>query len=229
METSLHRQLKELYAGRDGQCEVRLGRHRIDVVRRGRLYEIQHGSLAAIRRKIVDLVGANRLTVVKPLITHKTIVQLSRLDGAELYRRASPKHCSWLDAFEQLVYLAHVFPHPRLTLEFAQVTVEETRYPGHGRRRRRRDRDFLVADQRITELGEVRRVKSTADLWRLLGPAAPRRFDSGELAQALATPRWIAQRIAYCLLHTGAARQVGKAGNARIYERVGRVRWARAA
>jgi hypothetical protein len=30
--------------------------------------------------------------------------------------------------------------------------------------------------------------------------------------------RWLAQRIAYCLRQTGAACEVGKQGNARLYE-----------
>ncbi|HEX5102455.1 MAG TPA: hypothetical protein VFV87_01505, partial [Pirellulaceae bacterium] len=60
METTLHRQLKALYAGPEARTEERLEGYRIDAVRsipggglRGRqLVEIQHGSLAAIRDKI---------------------------------------------------------------------------------------------------------------------------------------------------------------------------------
>ena len=55
METSLHRDLKALYARDDAQFEVSLGNFRIDAVSGGRLVEIQHGSLAAIRpRKCGD-------------------------------------------------------------------------------------------------------------------------------------------------------------------------------
>ena len=38
------------------------------------------------------------------------------------------------------------------------------------------------------------------------------------LAEALKSKRWIAQRMAYCLHKMGAARQVGKEGNAWLYE-----------
>ena len=63
-ETSLHRDLKALYAG-DGHAarrEVRWGDYRIDVVTADELVEIQHGSLAAIRGKdtkpeIIDPLG----------------------------------------------------------------------------------------------------------------------------------------------------------------------------
>ncbi len=57
METSLHRQLKQLYAAGDARQEVVLEQYRIDVVVDGRLIEIQHGALAAIRDEATAQVG----------------------------------------------------------------------------------------------------------------------------------------------------------------------------
>lgn len=221
METSLHRQIKERYAGTEGRCEVVFDRYRIDVVRRGRFYEIQHGSLSAIRRKVAALVESHRVTVVKPLVVDKQIVHLDRRDGDEVRRRLSPRHGRIVDLFDELVYFAALFPHRRLALEFPEITIEETRYPGHGRRRRWRENDFVVADQRLVDIGQTHRLRTPADLWRLLGepPASP--FDTAELARRLDAPRRTAQRIAYCLLHGGAVRQVGKQGNARLYAATG--------
>ena len=51
METSLHRQLKELYATDGGLIEQRVGSYRIDVVRGRELIEIQLASLSAIRSR----------------------------------------------------------------------------------------------------------------------------------------------------------------------------------
>ncbi len=217
MESSLHRQLKSLYAGNDGQCEVSLGRHRIDVVRRKRLYEIQHGSLSAIRRKVVDLLESHRVVVVKPIVVDKRIVHLDGRNGRVVRRRLSPKHGRIIDLFDELVYFIQAFPHPRLTLEFPLITIEETRYPGHGRRRRWRANDFVVADQQLTNIGATHRVRTTADLWQLIDGPLPSPFDTADLARRLDTRRATAQRIAYCLLHTGAAKQIGKRGNARLY------------
>ena len=96
METSLHRQLKEAYATGDAQTEVRLGRFRIDVVREGRLIEIQHGQLASIRRKIAALLEEHRVTVVKPIVATKRIVFRKRRGGKIVRERLSPSaaHCS---------------------------------------------------------------------------------------------------------------------------------------
>ena len=75
METSLHRELKLLYAGRKAQYEVSLAGYRIDAIARGRLIEIQHGSLGAIRDKIRDLLESHRVTIVKPIIATKVLVK----------------------------------------------------------------------------------------------------------------------------------------------------------
>lgn len=40
----------------------------------------------------------------------------------------------------------------------------------------------------------------------------------GHLVESLHVDRWSAQRIAYCFRQTGTILQVGKQGNARLYE-----------
>ncbi|MCI0361646.1 MAG: hypothetical protein L0211_24445 [Planctomycetaceae bacterium] len=223
METTLHRQLKALYAGSDARVEQRVAgfRYRIDAVRGEELVEIQHGSLAAIRDKIAKLLANHRVLVVKPIVVRKMLVSLSRKGGRELVRKASPKRGTLLDVFDELVYFTRVFPHPNLTLETPLVEIEERRYPGHGKRRRWRRKDFVVEDQRLAAVIGVERFRAHADLWRLVPAGLAEPFHTGELAESLGVRRWIAQRIAYCLRKTGAADIAGKKGNAWLYRRAG--------
>ncbi|HEV3022754.1 MAG TPA: hypothetical protein VGX76_09805 [Pirellulales bacterium] len=220
METSLHRELKELYAARTqaGQVEVRRGNYRIDAVAGEELVEIQHGSLAAIRDKVRVLLADHSVRVVKPLVAAKLLVKRARRNGPVVDRRLSPKRSTILSLFDELVYFTKVFPHPRLTLEVVLVDVEEWRRPGHGRRRRYRASDFVVEDQKLLAVLEVHSFRTANDLLALVPGDLPSPFDSGQLAEALSVARWMAQRVAYCLRETGAARQVGKRGNARLYE-----------
>ena len=218
METSLHRDLKKLYGGDDEQFEVPLGAHRIDVVSDGRLVEIQLASLTAIRDKVRVLVENHRVVVVKPIIVRKTLVKRIDKGGPILERRKSPKQGSIFDLFDELVHFTRVFPHRRLTLEVPLIEIEEWRYPGHGRRRRWRQNDFQVEDQKLVAVGQTYRFQTAADLARLVACPLPRRFHTAHLAESLGVDRWIAQRIAYCLRETGAVREVGKQGNARLYE-----------
>jgi hypothetical protein len=219
METSLHRQLKAIYAGADGQQEVVCDGYRIDAVRGAELIEIQHGSLTAIRDKIRRLLEQHRVRIVKPIVANKLLVKLDRRGGAELDRRRSPKRGKLLDVFDELVYFTRVFPHPQLTLEVVLVDVEEWRYPGRGKRRRRRreGQEFQVEDQQLIRIVESHSFSTAADLRRLLPGRMPRQFHTAHLAERLKAPRWTAQRIAYCLREMGAVEIVGKQGNALLY------------
>jgi hypothetical protein len=218
METSLHRQLKELYAVDGARKELALGRYRIDVACEGQLVEIQHGSLAAIRRKVQELLQEHRVLVVKPIVATKRLVKRASKRGPVVSRRLSPKRGQLVDLFHDLIYFRQVFPHPRLSLEVLLVEVEEWRYPGHGRRRRWRQGDCVVEDQKLLGVQASHRLETPADLRSLVDCPLPSPFHTGHLADALSVPRFVAQRVAYCFLHMGTARQAGKLGNARLYE-----------
>jgi len=219
METSLHRQLKEIYAkgGVDAQIEKTLGDYRIDVVRNGELIEIQHGSLAAIRSKIADLLKQHRVRVVKPIVARKRLIKQTGRGGKVVSRRLSPKKGTILDLFHELIYFTRVFPHENLALEAPLVEVEEWRFPGHGRRRRRRQGDQQVEDQKLVQIDEIYDFRTASDLLKLMPADLPTPFDTGHLARGLGVDRSVAQRIAYCLRHIGAFNEVGKQGNARLY------------
>ena len=218
METSLHRELKALYAGDGAQLEVPLDNYRIDVVHNGRLVEIQHGSLSAIRDKIGRLLEEHKVTVVKPIVVRRLLVKRKKEGGRVIDRRMSPKRGKVLDLFDELVHFTRVFPHRRLTIEVPLVDVEEWRYPGHGRRRRWRERDHQIEDQKLVTVHETLRLRTKSDLKSLVECHLPNPFHTGHLAEGLGVERWIAQRIAYCLRKTGTAHTVGKQGNALLYE-----------
>lgn len=218
METSLHRQLKGIYAGDERANEVRLGPFRIDAVRDGELIEIQLGSLAAIRNKIaVLLADKHSVRIVKPIIVRKQVTLLTEAGGKIVHSRKSPKQETLAELFHELVYFTKVFPHKLLTLEVPQVSIEETRYLGHGRRRRWRKKDYVIEDQKLVELFDGETLCTAADLLKLLPGKPPREFHTGILAEKLGLRRWVAQRVAYCLRECGAAEEIGKAGNARLY------------
>ena len=215
METTLHKQLKDEFCDPDAELEVKLGRYRIDVVSGDRLIEIQRSSLSSIRDKIQRLLTLGfTVDVVKPLVTRKRLVKLSKKGGSIVDSRWSPKRGTILDLFDELIYFTRVFPHPNLTLITPMIEIEEIRYPGSGKRRRRRKRDFIVDDRQILEMGDAVFFRTVEDLHRLLPKDLPKKFDTGELAKAMNIPRSQAQRIAYVMRKTGALVEVEKRGNA---------------
>ena len=217
METSLHRELKLLYADSADRTELRVGRYRVDAAADDQLVEIQHGGLAAIRDKIRWLLSDHRVLVVKPLVCRKYLVKRRKRGGRITSRRLSPKRGRALDLFDELVHFTRLFPHPNLTLEMLCVDIEEWRFPGHGRRRYRRAGDYQVEDQKLLHIREKHSLKTAADLVNFIPVSLPQPFTTADLAQALGIKRWEAQKAAYCLRHTGSTIQVGKQGNAYLY------------
>ncbi len=219
METSLHRKLKNVYAKNGAQFEAPLGRYRIDVVSDDELIEIQLGSLSAIRDKVRNLLRDHRVLVVKPIVVRKRLVKQDAKGGRVISRRLSPKRGRDIDLFHELIYFTRVFPHRNLCIETPMVEVEEWRYPGHGRRRWRRSTDHVVQDQKLVALHRFVRFRSAGDLMQIIPGDLPSPFHTAHLAESLNIERGVAQRIAYCLRETGAMEQVGKQGNAWLYQR----------
>jgi hypothetical protein len=222
LETTLHHQLKDYFRQPDAPIEVQLQRYRIDAVNGDRLVEIQRSGLSAIRNKIEDLLKQGFMVdLVKPIVARKRLIKLDAFDGQEVERRWSPYSGSILDLFDELLYFTRTFPHPRLRLLVPLITIEEARYPGHGRRRRHRVGDFMVKDRQIMELHETHEFSSAKDLTKLLPCSVlPKQFDTGDLARELSIPRHEAQRIAYVLKKTGALIETGKKRNAIRYRMV---------
>ncbi len=216
METTLHRQLKALYAPGAEDQEVVVGSYRVDARRDGELVEVQFAPLHHLARKATALLQQHSLRIVKPWPLRRHLVRLDAPGGRELGRRWSPRREALWGVFGELVYFLHVFPHPRLCIEVLGLVVRQWRYP---RRRPCRwgPRRYQIQDQELLEVCQRVLLRRAEDLWQLLPAEVPEVFDTATLAQLLNTPRWMAQQIAYCLRRTGAAQQVGKRGNCLIY------------
>jgi hypothetical protein len=219
METSLHRQLKLHYAASEGDTEIVVGSFRIDAVAPcGELIEIQYASLGALRDKTRKLLEdpTRSLRIVKPILARKRLVTLTQRGGKVKRTRMSPKRGDLLDVFEDLVHFSNVFPCANLTLEVVLIESEETRVDRS--RPTRRGKRFRVIDQRLCEVGLSVQLRTAADLLTLIPTQMlPATFDTAELAAALERPRWLAQKVAYCLRMTGATVLDGKRGNSQLY------------
>lgn len=216
VETSLHRQLKSLYCEDESQQEVTFAGYRIDGIVEGTLIEIQCASLGAIRSKIRSLLKEHEVLLVKPLAARKQLVKYNRKRGQVISRRASPKHESIYDLFLELVHFVPVFPHPRLTLEVVLTEQEEHRLPPLKTRWRRKN--YRVQDRSLVEVLETQTLRAAEDLLDLLPEDLPPQFTTADIAEGAGIPRWLAQKMAYCLRKIEAVTLVGKQGNSLMYE-----------
>lgn len=215
MESTLHRDLKLVYGGTDDDIEVRVDGFRIDAVVDGTLIEIQHSSLGALREKVRKLLTKHSVIVVKPLAARKLLIRRSSKNGPIISSRQSPKRESLYHFFVDFVYFVDVFPHTRLTIEVVSTEQEEHRITRV--KRRRFGPDYRIVDCRLLGVTSTVRLKTLSDLRELLPATLNSPFTTEDLAREAKIPRWIAQKMAYCLRKTGAINLLGKQGRAMLY------------
>jgi hypothetical protein len=215
MESTLHRQLKMLYAPSSDETEVVVDGYRIDAIADGRLIEIQAASLSSLAPKVKILLKSHSLTVVKPLAAKKFIIKRKTPDGKILSKRYSPKKESLLHLFDELVHFKDIFPHENLIIEILLTEQVEHRVPKKKSRRWRKD--YRVIDRELTEIQRRVSVSSPVDLLGLLPELPQEPFTTKEIAGCCSVPRSLAQKMAYCLRKAGSVEVTGKKGNAIEY------------
>ncbi len=219
-EKSLHAALKAHYAQPGDLLECDLDGYVIDILRpAGELcacIEIQTGSLPKMKPKLLALLDRYPIRVVHPIPQQRTIVRIDA-DGVILSRRRSTKRGTVYHLFPELVSFPALVRHPNLSLEVALIRDEEFRInDGHGSWRRKR---WSISDRRLLEVVEVVSLATPADFAALLPADLPDPFDSGDLAHAIHQPRYLAQKMAYCLREMGVIAITGKQGKALLYRR----------
>ncbi len=215
-EKPLHAALKLWYARPGDRLEVPVDGYQVDIVRGGRLIEIQTKSFAAIKRKLVALLEGHTVRLVYPIPRDKWIVRLAG-GGGLTGRRLSPKHGGWLDVFHELVSFPGLMAAGGFSLELLLVEEEELRR--HDPRPGWRRKGWLVEERRLIAVVDRLLLKTPADLARLLPPSLPEPFTVNDLAAAIGKRRGLAGRMAYCLREMGCLSVAGKQGKAFLYVR----------
>lgn len=213
-ESSLHADVKAWYARPGDRLEAEVDGCVVDIVRGPLLVEVQTGSFSSIRDKLARLVASHPVCLVYPLAVRTWIVRVSP-EGETLGRRRSPRRGTFLDLFDELVYVADLLREERLGLEVLSVHQEEVRCPdGRGSRRRR---GMSLLDRRLLEVVGSRRFDTAGDLVGLLPEGLPAAFTNRDLAEAAGVPVYRARRISYTLRRLGALDLVGRRRNAHVY------------
>jgi hypothetical protein len=223
-EKSLHADLKAWYACPGDRLEVSVDGFLVDIVRprRGKrdrdlLVEIQTRNFASIRRKLDTLSDRYPVRLVYPIPKEKWIVRLADDGEGRLGRRKSPKRWSVFDLFQELVFIPALLARRNFSLELLFIHEEEVRRYEEGRAWRRKG--WVVHERRLIEVVENRLFKIPRNLGSLLPSELAEPFTTSDLAEAINEPRWLAQKVAYCLREMGTIQAVGKNGNAILYRR----------
>lgn len=215
-ESPLHQALKDYYSAPGASQEVAVGSFVADVVGPDdRIYEIQTSGLGSLRRKLEKVLEHHRVVLVHPIAAVRYIVKLPQGPDDPVSRRRSPKRGSAAQVAAELVSIPHLLDHPNFELEVVLIEEEELRRhePGGSWRRK----GWRTVQRRLTEVLAQRRFACAADLLSLLERPLPGTFTTLHLAEAMNEPRWLAQKLAYCLREAGVISLCGKNGNALLY------------
>ena len=101
------------------------------------------------------------------------------------------------------------------SLEILLVREEEVRCDDiRGSWRRK---GLRIADHRLIDVLSQHVFREPSDSLSLIPNGLPDSFSTEELAKGIDQPRWVAQKMAYCLRHMGVIEVVGKEGNSLLY------------
>ncbi len=215
-EGPLHQALKAYYSVPGASQEVGVGSFVADVVHPDqRIYEIQTGGFASMKRKLESVLEHHRVVLVHPIAHVRYLVKLDDHEDGQATRRRSPRRGRIAHVVAELVSIPHLLNHPNFELEVVLTEEEEVRrhVPGTARRRK----GWQVVQRRLCAVLEQHRFRSARDLLALLQSPLAEPFTTAELAESLDEPRWLAQKLAYCLRESGVIDVCGRQGNALRY------------
>jgi len=214
-ESTLHAELKNHCSRPGDRQEVVVDGYHIDIVRGEELIEIQTACFAALKPKLAALVPTHPVRLVYPISREKVVVRLDRRKRKELSRRRSPKAAGLDELFLELVSIPDYMAHANFSLEVLFVAIEEIRVEdGKGSWRRHGQ---SVLDRKLIAVLESRCFSTPEDFRALLPPDLETPFDSRALSAASGRPRWVAQKMLYCLRKMNAVKVVGRKATGLLY------------
>lgn len=215
-EMSLHSSIKSWYSLPGDRFEVGVDGFIVDIVRGNLLIEIQTSNFSAIRRKLRSLVKNHSLLLVHPIPERKWIVRVTVSGDEVISRRRSPKRGRLTDLFDELVSIPDLINEDNFAVEVLLTKEEEIRCKdGRGSWRRR---GVSIKDRKLIEVVEKARFAENADFLRFLPDGLDQPFSNRSLAEALRIRVRQSRRMTYCLRKMGLLREVGKKGNALLFE-----------
>ncbi|WP_304223868.1 hypothetical protein [Gracilinema caldarium] len=126
-ESTLHAQLKMMYAGPDGEQEVPVGTYFCDCkAPSGQLVEIQTGSFGPLKNKLRHIGQNHTVKIVHPIIRNRYIETYSA-DMTLIRKRRSPKKGSLWDLFKALMHGPELAIHKNITIELVALDILEKR------------------------------------------------------------------------------------------------------
>ncbi len=215
-EKSLHAELKSWFKIPGDKIETKIDGYIIDIVRGELLIEIQTQNFSAIRKKLENLLKRHRIRLIYPIVQKKWIICLDQNGVQVAKRRLSPKHNSFVNLFEELIWIPHIILNSNLTIEVLIVHVEEIKLnDGKGSWRRK---GWSIIDRKLVNIVDQKRFQEPADFLTLIPKNLKLPFTNFELSKALKKSIGLARKMTYCLRKNRLLKVIGKKGKAFLFD-----------
>jgi hypothetical protein len=216
-ETSLHEQLKYVYAGQRGLVEQLVDGFVVDVLVGNEIVEVQTGSMLRLRRKLEHLVTRHTVRIVHPIAARTRIVKTS--PGGELVSsRRSPKRGRLEEAFREITSIADLLPHRNIVVDLVMVSVVEIRCDdGRGSWRRK---GVSVVERKLDNIEATITLASPDDYVAMLPDCAGDQFTNRDLCTCSGLPYRIVQPMTSSLKKMGLLAVCGRRAREQLFARV---------
>ena len=224
-ETSLHRELKAIYAQKHkGNTEIEIENYICDIVcsdENSTIIEIQTSNLSKLTSKIEKLTKFHKVKLIYPLAT-TTYLQRQDETGKILSKRKSPKKKNIYSIFGELFSLYKLFDNKNfsLTILFCEICIEKIVFdnlvqtPNKTRRFRK---NWLIKDKKLISINDEIVLKTKKDLQDLIPKEIPENFSSKDLRKTEIKNE--ANKMIWVLRKANLIEQVDKKGNLIIYKK----------
>ncbi|AEJ19834.1 hypothetical protein [Gracilinema caldarium] len=237
-ESTLHNQLKELYAGTEGQVEVPIETFICDCrTKHGELIEVQTNSFGPLRYKLQIIAKNYCIKIIHPIVRNR-IIETYSADRVLLRKRLSPKKGSIWDLFKALIFAPELIIHKNIILELVALDITDTRIEdGKGSWRRK---GISLKDKALLSLHDTRTLLYPVDYqsflpscigetftirdfyngikdWQISHPPLSSSLFSEPILEPLSYST--AQKAIYVLHRIGLLKRTGKKGNFYLYRK----------
>ncbi len=216
-EYSLHALIKELVALPGDRFEAKVKTYIVDILRGDMVIEIQTRNFTSIRKKLRALAKDYRVRLIFPIAVEKLVIYCDKETHKPLRKRKSPKRGKPIDLFRELMRMPDLPSHHNFQLVLMMIKAEEHRIIGE--KKGWRGRGYKVLDRKIVGVLDTLTFNNPRDFHAFLPDELPERFTNNMLAEALDERVQKVRVMTYCLKKMGAIREVGKKGNALIFEK----------
>ncbi|MDR2602209.1 MAG: hypothetical protein LBC53_07140 [Spirochaetaceae bacterium] len=215
-ESSLHKQLKNIFTNYNGRTEIKTNSFICDGVKNdGSIVEVQLGSFGPLKRKISALNENQKIIIAHPVILTKEIITFNTNKEAVSVKKSPRKGSMW-DLFKALVYAPLSPLHPNVSIALVFVNIIETRIDDGNGSWRRGGKSIL--DRELISVEKVMYLKKIDDYKKFIPFLEKEEWTVKELAAKAGVRPPLAYKTVYVLAKTGVIKKTGKKGREQLWK-----------